>query len=79
MPLGIQDLKTFLEDKCAQSMTEEHLLILLYNMLCAVNSIHKLNIIHRDLKPANMLLNELCEVTICDFGLARVNPCQTDL
>jgi len=28
-------------------------------------------VLHRDLKPANILLQESCDLSICDFGLAR--------
>jgi len=29
-------------------------------------------VFHRDLKPSNILVNETCDLKICDFGLARV-------
>lgn len=40
-------------------------------MLRAFKYLHSANIIHRDLKPSNILLNENCELKICDFGLSR--------
>ncbi|CAI7585812.1 unnamed protein product [Penicillium pancosmium] len=30
------------------------------------------SVIHRDMKPSNILVNENCDLKICDFGLARV-------
>lgn len=32
---------------------------------------HDADIVHRDLKPANILLNQNCDLKVCDFGLAR--------
>jgi len=29
-------------------------------------------VLHRDLKPSNILVNESCDLKICDFGLARI-------
>lgn len=38
--------------------------------------IHSAGVIHRDLKPSNILINENCDLKICDFGLARVQEGQ---
>lgn len=55
-------------------LNEEHLLIIIYNSLCALKFLHSSNVIHRDIKPANILVNQDCQVLICDFGLARTLP-----
>jgi mitogen-activated protein kinase 1/3 len=46
----------------------------MYNLLNAVYYLHSANIIHRDIKPANVLLDDQCQVYLCDFGLARSMP-----
>ena len=53
------------------SLTDEHMQFILFQILSALKYLHSANIIHRDLKPSNILINEECEIKICDFGLAR--------
>jgi p38 MAP kinase len=43
-----------------------------FQILLGLRHLHKAGVIHRDLKPANILVNENCDLKICDFGLARI-------
>ena len=52
-------------------LTKEHIKLLAYNILKGIQYLHIVGILHRDLKPANILVNEDCDIKICDFGLAR--------
>jgi mitogen-activated protein kinase 1/3 len=71
MSAGQNDLKDVLESSSLLELTEDHVITVLYNLLCAVRFMHKAGVIHRDLKPANILIDDECKVQICDFGLAR--------
>jgi serine/threonine protein kinase len=68
------DLKSLIDLGPKSGLNEEHLKIIVYNSLCALKFLHSSNVIHRDLKPANILINQDCQVLICDFGLARSLP-----
>ncbi|KXS12663.1 mitogen-activated protein kinase HOG1 [Gonapodya prolifera JEL478] len=48
----------------------------LYQILRGLKYIHSAGVVHRDLKPSNILVNENCDLKICDFGLARVTESQ---
>ena len=63
------DLETLLSQSI--NFSEDHVKKIIYNILSALNFIHSANILHRDLKPSNILLDENCNVRICDFGLSR--------
>ena len=53
----------------------DHIRYFIYQCLRGLKYLHSANILHRDLKPSNLLLDEQCNLKICDFGLARVtNP-----
>lgn len=52
-------------------LSNNHMTYMLYQLLKGVKYLHSCGIIHRDLKPANLLVNEKCDLKICDFGLAR--------
>ena len=68
------DLKKLIELSPKSNLNEKHLTIVLYNLLCAIKFMHSANVIHRDIKPSNILINEQCQIRICDFGLARSVP-----
>ncbi|CAE6503687.1 unnamed protein product [Rhizoctonia solani] len=48
----------------------------LYQILRGLKYVHSAGVIHRDLKPSNILVNENCDLRICDFGLARLQDPQ---
>jgi len=63
------DLYAVIKNK--QSLTDDHIQFIIYQIVRALLYLHSANIIHRDLKPSNILATETCDVQICDFGLAR--------
>ena len=63
------DLYTVIRD---QELNSRHCLFFFYQIIRGLKYIHSAGIIHRDLKPKNILLNERCDLRICDFGMARL-------
>ena len=66
------DLKKMIQDNNPLHFTEQHIKVILYNLLCSLNFIHTSNVMHRDIKPANILIDMKCTVKICDFGSAKI-------
>lgn len=56
-------------------LEEDHHRFFMYQLLRGLVYLHNGSIVHRDLKPANLLVNNNCDLKICDFGLARVLTC----
>ena len=65
------DVQKLFSTLSADLLQEEHITTIIYNLLCAANFLHRANVVHRDLKSANVLIDENCNVKICDFGLSR--------
>ena len=57
----------------SNTLTDAHCQYFIYQVLRGLKYIHSAGVIHRDLKPANLLVNQNCDLKICDFGLARVD------
>ncbi|KAJ0412260.1 hypothetical protein ATCC90586_006646 [Pythium insidiosum] len=55
----------------SQPLSDAHFQYFLYQILRGMKYIHSANVLHRDLKPSNLLVNSNCDLSICDFGLAR--------
>jgi len=74
MTCAFKDLKKLVDLRQNSGLSEDHIKVILYNSLCSLKYLHSANIIHRDIKPGNILINESCQVMICDFGIARTLP-----
>jgi len=56
----------------SQALETSHIKYFVYQMVRALKYVHSAGVFHRDLKPSNILVNESCDLKICDFGLARI-------
>lgn len=62
------DLSTVIR---TQELSDKHCEFFTYQLLRGLKFVHSAGVIHRDIKPANLLVNDHCDLKICDFGLAR--------
>jgi serine/threonine protein kinase len=63
------DLSHILRNKTPLSPL--HIQYFMYQLLRGLFYLHSSGVFHRDLKPNNILINDVCALRICDFGLAR--------
>lgn len=70
-----------------QSLSLSSVKHICFQIIKAIDFLHKHNVMHRDIKPANILLNSNCKIKLCDFGMAKpyvpsfyneVTPSQTN-
>ncbi len=71
MEFVAHDIRTMLDKIKSDCLSEEHVKIIMYNLLCAVNFMHSAGLMHRDIKPCNLLIDGECSVKLCDFGQSR--------
>ena len=61
-------------DGATQHQFTRHKLLTAFQSAClAVEFAHQRGVVHRDLKPANLMLGSLGELSILDWGLAKVS------
>jgi mitogen-activated protein kinase 1/3 len=64
------DLYTVIKNS-KNNVTNDHIQYIMFQIFLGVYYLHENNIVHRDIKPNNILLDDTCQVRLCDFGLAR--------
>lgn len=58
------------------SLPRATVILTLFPFQRGLKYVHSAGVVHRDLKPSNILVNENCDLKICDFGLARIQDPQ---
>ncbi len=73
-----EDLKHHLENGARFSVRSS--IVMVHDLLMALDHAHRQNVVHRDVKPANMLIERSGRVKLTDFGVARIQePDETHL
>lgn len=73
-----RDLKHHLE--CGARFPVRSAIVMVHELLMALDHAHRQNVVHRDIKPANMLIETTGRVKLTDFGVARIQePDETHL
>ncbi|KAJ7725173.1 AGC/Akt protein kinase [Mycena metata] len=47
-------------------------------LLCALGFLHGLDVVYRELRPENILLDSTGHITLCDFGLYKLNTSEAE-
>lgn len=53
------------------NFTDDHFLIIAYQLIHAISHIHSMGLVHRDLKPSTILLDPNCRLKVAGFGSVR--------
>ena len=73
-----EDLKQHLE--CGARFSVRSSIVMVHELLMALDHAHRQNVVHRDIKPANMLMEVTGRIKLTDFGVARIQePDETNL
>jgi serine/threonine protein kinase len=72
------NINQLLESNKCSNFDQDHLLTLIYNILCALNFIHSSGLVHDNLKPENISLDESCFVTLAGMDSIKM-PSENDL
>lgn len=71
-----RDLKQYM-DACSGIMHMSNVMLFVFQILRGLAYCHKRRVLHRDLKPQNLLVNQIGELKLADFGLARAKSFPT--
>lgn len=64
------DLSQYLE-RHSGGLDSRNVRLFLFQLLRGLSYCHKRRVLHRDVKPQNLLISEIGELKLADFGLAR--------
>ncbi|KAF2360990.1 Protein kinase domain [Trinorchestia longiramus] len=72
-----RDLKQYMDENGSAPLSLNNVKIFLFQLVRGLAYCHQRRVLHRDLKPQNLLINDLGELKLADFGLARAKSVPT--
>ena len=61
------NLQDLIDKINTSNFEKEHLLIILYNLLCSVKFLHSSGLSHMSLQPDNIYVDEECNIKLSNF------------